>query len=223
MEAQLHQDLPFEKLVDILNIPKDTSRHPIFQIQFGVQSFGKVSKFDLLEEILKNHKKIASAIQQMWKEHLGVTVQIENQEWKVFLGNLERFEFQMARMGWIGDYVDPNTFLELFASANGNNHSNWKDSKFDEMLNLANAEPDQAKRMAMLREVEEYALERQPLIPIYLYTRANMVKPYVRGLYGNYQDRHLWKYVWIDERWKGEPGEEMSDNPLPELPEVEDL
>ena len=73
-------------------------------------------KLTLIYNTSENHKKIAVAAKQMWKDNLGIDVEIENQEWKTYLGRMSRMEFQMARMGWVGDYADPNTFLELFTS-----------------------------------------------------------------------------------------------------------
>ena len=153
----------------------------------------------------------------MWKEHLGIDVTIENQEWKVYLGRLSKVDFQIARLGWIGDYADPNTFLDLFASTNGNNHSNWGDEKFDKMLLDANATIDSEKRLELLREAEAYAFEQQPMMPIYWYTKPSMVKPYLGGFHGNYQDRHPWKYFYIKEEWYDGKPTDIRDEPIPPM------
>jgi len=134
----------------------------------------------------------------MWKEHLGVTVELENQEWKVFLSNAELGNFQLCRMGWTGDYADPFTFLELLASDCGNNHSNWKSADYDRLLRDANRQQDPTARLDQLRAAEALALAEQPLIPLFVYTRSQLVKPYVRGIEGNHQDRHPWKSISID-------------------------
>ena len=160
----------------------------------------------------EGHKQVAEAIQQMWKDVLGVTVELENQEWKVFLATAEMNNFQLCRMGWTGDYADPFTFLELLTSGCGNNHSNWSDPAYDRLLEQANHEPDPATRLAKFREAEALALDAQPLIPLYTYTRSQLVKPYVRGIWGNAQDRHPWKYIWIDASPRTEPA---ADPPPP--------
>ena len=169
----------------------------------------------LIYNTTEQHKQIASAAQQMWKEHLGINVKIENQEWKVYLKRLSETDFQIARLGWIGDYADPNTFLELFASTNGNNHSNWGDEKYDKMLDEANATVDSAKRLEMLQKAEAYVFEHQPMLPIYSYTKPSMIKPYLGGLYGNYQDRHPWKYFYIKEEWYDGKPAEITEDPIP--------
>ncbi len=148
----------------------------------------------------EGHKQVAEAIQQMWKKELGIRVDLENQEWKVFLANAEQMNFQVCRMGWTGDYADPFTFLELLTTDCGNNHSAWSSPDYDALLADANRESDTRRRLAKLREAESLMLQDQPLIPLYVYTRSQLIKPYVRGIEGNHQDRHPWKHIWIDER-----------------------
>ena len=163
------------------------------------------------------HKQVASAAQQMWKDNLGIQVIIENQEWKVYLSRLKRMDFQIARMGWIGDYADPNTFLELFAANNGNNHSNFADEKYDAMLLAANKVTDPQKRLDALREVEKYAMEQQPNLPFYIYTTSTMVKPYVKGFHDNDMNWHQWKYLWVDEDWYDGVPATIDEDPAPPM------
>lgn len=161
---------------------------------------------------MEQHKLIAEAVQQMWKKHLGVDVQIENQEWKVYLKALNAKDFQIARFGWIGDYPDPYTFLDLLASGNGNNSSNWSDPRYDALLRRANRTQDPAARLAWLREAEALSKEAAPLLPLYVYTRAELSKPYLMGRFSNVQARTLMKYWWIDPRWyHGVPAQRADD------------
>ena len=146
----------------------------------------------------EGHKQVAEALQAMWQQELGITVELKNQEWKVFLANAEQMNFQLCRMGWVGDYADPYTFLELLTSDCGNNHSNWSSPTYDQLLEKANRQTEPKKRLELLRQAEALALEDQPLIPLYVYTRSQLIKPYVRGIWGNHQDRHPWKSIWID-------------------------
>ena len=160
----------------------------------------------------EGHKQIAEAIQQMWKKQLGIDARIENEEWRVYLKSLETRNFQVGRLGWVADYADPNTFLELLLSNNGNNHSNWGNPRVDQVIELANNLSNKGERLAKLRQAEALALSAQPMIPLYVYTRSELVKPYVRGAYMNYQSRDLFKYVTIDSRYyQGVP------EPLPEF------
>lgn len=170
----------------------------------------------------EGHKQIAEAVQQMWKDELGVHVELENQEWKVFLKRTEAMEFQIARMGWIGDYPDPFTFLELLMPGIAHNRSNWNDARYGELMVAANRESDRARRLELMRQAEAHAMEATPVIPIYVYTRPEVIKPYLMGNWLNYQHRQLFKYWWIDERWyDGVPVQVLEDEPPPvRAPEV---
>ncbi len=142
------------------------------------------------------HKQVAQAAQAMWKQHLGVEVMLENQEWKVFLENMELNNFQIARFSWVGDYPDPNTFLEeLLATTSGNNHTGYHDVAFDHLLQAANRTVDKRERMALLAQAEARALAAQPYMPLFIYTRSTMLKPYVVGMNKSVLERHPLKYL----------------------------
>ncbi len=154
--------------------------------------------FTLVYNTSEGHKLIAETIQQMWKRELGIDVAIENQEWQVYVKRLETMEFQMARMGWVGDYADPYTFLEIFSPDSGNNHSNWKDPAFKSLLDAGNAQLDPRARYARFRDAERAMLDVLPIIPLYVYTRSYLVKPYVKGIWPNLMDKHPWRAMWIE-------------------------
>ena len=100
-------------------------------------------------------------------------------------------------------------------------HSNWRDEKFDQMLLDANKQIDKQKRLDGLRKAEAYALAQHPMLPIYVYTKPSMVKPYLGGFFGNDMDRHQWKYFYIDEDWyDGKPAEIAADPIPPVVPAV---
>ncbi len=185
----------------------------------GYENGSDVPAITLIYNTSEGHRQIAEALQQMWKEHLGVEVTIENQEWKVYLKNQQMMNFQIARMGWIMDYADPYTYLELLSAHNGNNHSLWSSREYDDLLLSANTNPDPAKRLALFREAEEMLRDATPLLPIYIYTKSTVLKPYLKGYWGNYQDKHAWKWFWIDERWyEGVPEEPLPDPPPAHYP-----
>jgi oligopeptide transport system substrate-binding protein len=165
----------------------------------------------------EGHKQIATALQEMWRRHLGIEVEIQNQEWKVYLKSIETKNYQLARMGWIGDYPDPYTFLEILKGSNGNNHSSYADDEYDALLARANATQDAKKRFELLEQAERRAMRQAPVIPLYVYTRQDLLKPYVRGMWLNYLNRFIFKYAWIDRRfYRGVPAR-ASDNPEPPL------
>jgi len=182
----------------------------------GYKRGADVPTITLTYNTSEGHKQIAEAVQQMWKKHLGISIEIENQEWKVFLKKLNSMDFQMARMGWIGDYADPYTFLELLRGQNGNNHSGWRSPEYEKLLDQANATLDSAARLGLLRGAETLAMQHTPLIPFYVYTRTELWKPYFMGHWPNYQNSHMFKYWWIDPRWyDGGIHEPLANEPPP--------
>lgn len=173
----------------------------------------------VLYDTSEGHKVIAEAAQQMWKKHLGIRVAIESQEFNVFEQRLQRRDYQVGRHGWGADYPDPMTFLELLTSDSGNNHSGLASAEYDALLDKANHELDAKTRLGLLRQAEALILEEQPIIPLYVYTRSQLWKPYVKGIWPNLQDRHPFKYMWIDERWfDGVPRDLFDDTPPPTVP-----
>ena len=144
------------------------------------------------------HKDIAQVIQQDWKEHLGVNVQLENYEWRTFLATLSQKDYEVARSGWIGDYPDPNTFLDMFVTDGANNQTNWSNARYDELIEQAKFEPDYQKRLGLLTEAEQILMDEQPIIPIYFYVSKNLVKPHVLGFSSNVQDVHPLHILKLD-------------------------
>jgi len=113
---------------------------------------------------------VAVELQSMWKQQLGVTVQLARQEWKVYLNSLGSLDFGIARSSWVGDYPDPNTFLDLFLSESGNNRTGWKSADYDRMIHDAAAETDPSKRFSILRHAEEFLIrEGVPVSPLFFY------------------------------------------------------
>jgi ABC-type oligopeptide transport system substrate-binding subunit len=164
-------------------------------------------EIEIVYNTSESTKQTVEFVQSMLKRELGIKVELTNQEWRVYLDNTrsDKMGFKgMARRGWIGDYVDPNTFLDLMTSASTNNGTDWKDKKYDAMLLAANAETDPAKRMKMLHDCEAYMLAQQPIIPLYVGPSSFMRKPYVRNLEANLLDQHDWRQVYIDRNWRDE-------------------
>ena len=157
----------------------------------------------------EGHKQLAEAVQEMWHKYLNIQVQIENQEWKVYLGNLDTRSYQIARMAWVGDYADANTFLsDVLSQHAGNNLSGWHDSAYEELLEQANNSSDPQQRLALMRQAEAVAMAAQPLIPMYVYTRSYTLKPYIKGFWPDPLDHHGIKHMSIDARWyDGVPAE----------------
>jgi len=153
---------------------------------------------ELLYNTSDNHKKIAVAVAAMWKQTLGVVANPVNQEWKVYLETRDQKQYQIARAGWIGDYVDPVNFLDLFISTAGErNDAGYNNPKYDDLLKQAAQTSDLAARAKLLEEAEQIFLNDLPLIPIYTYTTQHMVSKKVEGWEDNVLDFHLARYMSI--------------------------
>jgi oligopeptide transport system substrate-binding protein len=158
-------------------------------------------KLEYLYNTAESNKQSAEFYQQMWEKELNIKVELSNVEWRVYLEKTraDKMDFNgFARWAWIGDYVDPYTFLDLVTSGSANNRTDWHDPKYDSMLVEANAETDPAQRAKMLQSAEQYLLDNQPMIPTYVGPSAFMCKPFVKNLVPNLLDQHDWRGVYID-------------------------
>ena len=147
----------------------------------------------------ESHLKIAVALQQMWKDALNIDITLANQEWKVYLDSVDQMNFQMARRGWIGDYVDPNNFLDLFLCDGGNNSTGFCDPSYDELIKRqAPQAKSREERYAIFNDAETRLMEQMPIIPLYTYTSNHLIHPSVKGLPPNLMDYVNFRYVWLD-------------------------
>ena len=128
-------------------------------------------------------KLVAEAIQSMWQKHLNVVVKLENQEWKVYLKKLQNDPFVVHRAGWGADYPDPDNFMKLFTSNSGNNHGRWKNPKFDQLLEQAARESDNAKRTRIYDEAQRILTEIDAaIVPLYWKSEPTVLSPRFTGL-----------------------------------------
>ncbi len=155
-------------------------------------------KFELLFNTSESHRTIAVAIQQMWKEELGIDIGLYNQEWKVYLATRKARDFDIVRASWVGDYVDPNTFLSLSTSDNGNNHSNWGNETFDHLIKQAAIEQNPKARRELFQKAETILMDEMPVIPIYFYVRSTLIDEAVRGWSPNILDYHPYQDVHLE-------------------------
>jgi oligopeptide transport system substrate-binding protein len=155
-------------------------------------------KLTILYNTNDNHKKIAEFIQDQWKQNLGIEVALQNQEWKTFLDTRSSsHDFQIARAGWVGDYLDPDTFLNMFTKGSGNNDGLYDNPKYDELVKKAGTMPDGADRFATLAQAEDIFLTQdQGIAPFYFYVAQNLVDTSKwAGWSANPLDVHEWKFI----------------------------
>ncbi|MCE3202564.1 peptide ABC transporter substrate-binding protein [Paenibacillus sonchi] len=131
----------------------------------------------------ENHKKIALAIADMWKNSLGITVNTVNQEWAVFIDNRQSQNYQIARAGWTADYNDPMTFLDMFVTGGGNNDAGYANPEYDKLIADAKTNSDLAKRQEDFAAAEKMLIQDDMVImPIYYYTNNSLTKEYLKGV-----------------------------------------
>lgn len=129
------------------------------------------------------HAAIAQYIQQGWNKELGINVTLDNAEWQVYLDNIDNFKYQVGRLGWIADYNDAYSFLEMFDTAkNGNNDTGWENPKYTELMKQSTTETDAAKRVELMKQAEAIMIEEMPVAPIYFYTTLSVTSDKVTGM-----------------------------------------
>ncbi|AIF67492.1 ABC transporter substrate-binding protein [Terribacillus saccharophilus] len=129
-----------------------------------------------------NHKKIAEAIQEMLNKNLEINVELENQEWKTYIDTFKQKNFQIARMGWVGDFLDPYPVLNLYSTKSSSNFTNWSNEEYDQVLADALAEQDDTKRFELLHQAEGILMEDLPIIPIQYSANNSLVSERVEGI-----------------------------------------
>jgi oligopeptide transport system substrate-binding protein len=129
------------------------------------------------------HQKNMEFIQEQWKKNLNIDVKISNMEWKSIIPKRQEHDFTIARAGWVADYNDPMTFLELFTIGNGNNDSNYNSEEYTDLIKKVQLEADANERMKLMHEAESILMEDMPIIPIYFYVSKYMVNDNLEGLY----------------------------------------
>ena len=132
----------------------------------------------------------AQAIQAMWRKELGIEIEIENREWTAYLAAMQELDYDLAGSGWIGDYLDPLTFLEMWTAGNGNNLTGWTNPGFDELLAKSHQEADPAQRFALLRQAESILTAESPTLLVAWYARNYLIDPSVENWHPLLLDNH---------------------------------
>lgn len=146
----------------------------------------------------EGHKKIAQAIQEMWKKNLGFEIGLENMEFQVLIDRRREGDYFVSRAGWLGDYADPMTMLDIFMTGNPQNDPKYENPEYDALLNTAKNSPDQKLRMDSMKEAEKILMRDLPITPIYFYTRPYVEKPNVKGVFNTILNYPFLTYAEIE-------------------------
>ncbi|MGI6712150.1 MAG: peptide ABC transporter substrate-binding protein [Bacillota bacterium] len=145
------------------------------------------------------HQKVSEAIQEMWKANLGINVKLVNREWKVYGNAIKTGDFDIIRAGWVPDYDDAMTYLDLWAKSGfGMFYTGWENTEYDKLILAARENSDLVSRSSQLHQAEAILMEEMVIIPLFFCTNQNMYKPWVKGVVvptlGAYQE-FRWAYI----------------------------
>ncbi|HYK72944.1 MAG TPA: peptide ABC transporter substrate-binding protein [Pseudoneobacillus sp.] len=170
----------------------------LFEEGLKEEGLKKLPPFVYLYNTDEKHKAIGETIQESWRKNLGIEMTLENVEQQVKLDRQKTGDYVVSRSGWIGDYVDPMTFLDLFLSDASYNDPKWGNKEYDELIQLAKTSDDTAIRMDAMHKAEEILMDESPIIPIFFYTKPHVYKPNVTGIYTLINDYPSFKYADIE-------------------------
>jgi len=146
-------------------------------------------------------RNIAIELQAMWRDNLGIDIGLTKQEQKVWLASMRELSYDLCRSSWVGDYNDPNTFLECFTTGNGNNRTGWASAKYDQLIADAAREADVQKRFAIFREAEKLLVsEEAPVFPVYHYVGVQFRRENLGGVENNLIDDHPFRAMYWKDR-----------------------
>ena len=156
-------------------------------------------KIEILYNNSQNQRKVAIAIAAMWRQNLGIRAKLLNQEWKVFVQSRKSKKRQAFRSGWIADYADALSFLELFTTDSRFNFYHYHNLEYDNAIKNIVESDNPIMKKHLIEIAENILLDDIPVIPLYYYVSRHLVKKQLFGFNNNVADRHLSKYLFIEE------------------------
>ena len=161
-------------------------------------TFFKISKFKILYNTYKGNKRISEYIQQQWKVNLNIDVSLTNHEWQSYLAARRALNYDVACASWMGDYQDPNTFLDMFVKGGAMNDLGYENPAYDQLIKKAATIEHSPTRMTVLKKAEDMLITQDAaVIPLFTDTTANMIdRSKWGGWYSNILDVHPVKYVY---------------------------
>ena len=143
-------------------------------------------------------RDIAVELQGMYARELGINMQLQGQEWTVYLDTQANLNYDLCRSSWVADYNDPNTFLNMFVTNDGNNRTGWSNASYDQKIAAAGSEVDLAKRYELFRAAEKTLVsEDPPICPLYYYVGIQFYdEEKIGGIEPNLLDEHPLKHIY---------------------------
>lgn len=152
----------------------------------GLADTASVRPIELAYAPHPDQQRIAEAVQSMWERALGLRVELRVLENKVLRERIRQLDYDVVRSEWFGDYLDPNTFLEMYTSTSGQNRTGWRSARYDELIERANASASNAERYALFRTAEALLSEQElPIIPLFFERGNFLLNPRIEGIHDN--------------------------------------
>lgn len=146
-------------------------------------SKSKPLKFEILYNTSESHKRLALTIASMWKKAFdgAVIVTLRNQEWKTYLSERRLKQYDVLRAGWVGDYNEASTMLDILTIGHSSNNGSYENPEYNKVMNKARGIVDSKKRNKLYQKADAMIVRDVPIIPLYQYSAARLVKPHVGG------------------------------------------
>ena len=181
---------------DKLGIHFDVAKAKELLKKAGYSEAKPLPKIEIGFNTQEDNQRIAENIQAQLKTNLGINIELKNQEWKSFLSELKTNAPQIYRFGWMGDYPDPDNFMNLMTSYSDNNHTKWKNKEYDTLVEKAAGEGDPGKRKALYDEAQKLMIEKDTVvIPLYIGVSQFMIADRVQKYPQNVLQRKIYKGV----------------------------
>ncbi len=156
-------------------------------------------KLVLLYNTDESHKKIAQVVQAMWKENLGIEIELENVDFNVKRSREVAQDYMISRAGWNGDYTDAMTMVDLFVTGGAYNNTGFSNEKYDELIKGARLSTDQDERISLMLESEKVLMDEMPICPVYYYTQPYFINPKVKGIFKPLVEYPSMMYAYFEE------------------------
>lgn len=166
----------------------------------GYDSVENLPEIELIYNTSEEHALIAQAIQDMWKQNLGIEITLKNEEWQVYIDNIDNKNFQLARLGYGAQVDDPFVTLNAYSSKTaGKNYMEWENDEFKDLLSKAKQETDPEKYHQLLQDAEKVMFDDAIVMPIYFNSSVNVQKDYVHDIDISNLDRLQLKWTYLTE------------------------
>lgn len=173
----------FAEVAGDYDMPKDGSKIEEAQkllAEAGFPGGEGFPEFTILYNTSEAHQMVAQLIQEMLKTNLGINVKLENQEWAVFQDTRKAGNYEMARGGWLTDFMDPSGLLSIYTTGNAYNDPKFSNAEYDQLLSDSSKTRGK-EHFEKLYRAQEILMEELPIMPVYHYTDTMLVKSKVKN------------------------------------------